>query len=181
MNRLFFILWVLTLNLMSCTSGLCANNNVTDGKIRLYPLIEKLQLGEIKEIEILWMDPSAESRNTVTPEVLDKLYFRKLAIKKLSNGTRTSLTEAVRATLLTKIDPTAEGDVRWAIKFYERRNGPPTFSIYLDASGATGTVGAVQYSFNPPLVDWLSSNFFTMSVARTKTRGHRHEVRSDKS
>ena len=153
--------------LLVCREGICNEVKIDDGKMHLNGIVKKLQANKVKRVEILWRDPSAESRSTITPDILEKLYFRKLVIRDLQKYPNTkNLIKAVQATSLSKMDPEAEGDVRWAIKFYEDHQKNPASAIYLDGSGETGRVAGASYSFNRPLFDWLNKNFFAMSVPR---------------
>lgn len=160
MNRILSVFLALIASLAFSGSGICGEKKIVDGHLRLHSLFEKLREREIKSVEILWMDPTTESRATITPQVLDQTYFRKLMIRKLrGDKLEKSVTESVRTTFLTKMDPNAEGDVRWAIKFYEDGKSAPAVSIYLDGTGETGSIAGTPYSFNGSLFAWLDTNF----------------------
>jgi len=154
---------------MSCAPGWCAETAGFAGQAQLLALSDKLQANGIQKVEILWMSPSAESRNTITPDVLDKLYFRKAIVLASHAPVQfEGLALAVNATTLSEMNPQSEGDVRWAIKFYGKRRAVPEVSIYLDGSGETGFVGPTPYSFNGPLYKWLNNNFFLFTATERR-------------
>lgn len=167
MNKIIIMIISLIAGILISGPGICEVKNITDGQSRLQSLLDKLREREIRSVEILWMDPTAESRATITPEILDKIYFRKLMIRKLSGDpAEQGLIESVRISRLRKADSKAEGDVRWAIKFYARENAAPVVSIYLDGSGETGSIDGTPYSFNVSLHAWLKTNFSPVSASR---------------
>ena len=161
--------FILIFNLALGVPGWCTESDVINEQVQLHELVGKIRAREISKVEILWRNPSAESRSTITPGMLEKLYFRKVIIFNLSASSKSeSLAEAVQATSLSTMDPQSEGDVCWAIKFYKTGRWVPIASIYLDGTGKTGVVRGKQYSFNRPLYEWLNSNFFLLPGAGRK-------------
>jgi hypothetical protein len=167
-QQLRWFLGLLT-SLTLCGPGMCNDGKNVDGQKRLNSVVEKLRARTITSVHILWMDPTAESRATITPEMLEKIYFRKLAIRDFAKDRlQEGLTEAVQKTSFTEVDPNVEGDVRWAIKFYQHGQRAPVDSIYLDGTCQSGVIAGTPYSFHGPLCDWLNTNFFTVSSARRR-------------
>ena len=70
--------FTLCASLLVSGCAMCEEKNTVDGRFSLNELIAKLQANKINNIQILWLDPSLESRATITPEELEKFYSRKL-------------------------------------------------------------------------------------------------------
>jgi hypothetical protein len=162
MNRLAVLFWILVTFLLT-GSLLAAEATTGKGETALKILGAEGLSGRVQYVEVLWCNPSAESRSTITPELLDKTYFRKVLITRFSqNVMAKELLYAIQKTSLGRLDSTSDGDVRWAIKFYERKSNSPFAEIYLDGSGEIATIGGSHYSVNSFLIDWLNENFFKL-------------------
>lgn len=118
--------------LFACCAIVHADENSAHRDDRLIRLAGKIEGGTIHTIEILWISPFANFRSTITPDQLDKLYFRKVAFRNRPGKIASAeLSDALKGTVLSNVDSSVEGDVRWAIKFYEKNEATPTASIYL--------------------------------------------------
>ena len=158
MKKSFYCLLVALLLISSSAMGQGAN--IQRARDQLDDLLVDLRGHNINTIEVIWLNPNAESRSTITPEMLDRLFSRKLEVRHFeTDPLEGTLIAAFKSTSIQKFDQTSEGDVRWGVKFFASGRKNPVLSLYVDGVGETGAINGRKVSFVGDLHKWLMKNF----------------------
>ena len=120
-------------------------------------LAAKLSAHEVGGIEILQMPPHLLTRTAITPEMLEKQFHYKLAIRNVRGGPHeATLVQVVTSIAVQPRNETA--DLRWGVIFYGV-SGIRLGALYFDRTGRYGAVGDVPVSYTGDLFKWLDGNF----------------------
>ncbi|MDY7540782.1 hypothetical protein QN395_21125 [Undibacterium sp. RTI2.2] len=133
---------------------------IQEAQVKQNKLTSYIREHRVKSVEIIWINPTTEFRQTVSPMDIEKLFDRKLIIRRLwGDALEKSLLAAIKSTTFFKPDDKFEIDIRWGVKFFDEKSDVPIASIFVDGSGELGMIDGTPVAMRGDFYQWLDRNF----------------------